>query len=72
MAISEPGTGAAVEITVAWELCWYQFLVDLEGDAQSVSLTAQGSELAELDGVLSAPNAVADERGQLTFAASAE
>ena len=36
-----------VELLVAWELCWYRFEADLEGDI--VHRRAQGYELTELE-----------------------
>ena len=39
-----------VEILVAWELCWYRFEADLDGEV--VRRRAQGYELSELDGEL--------------------
>ena len=43
-----PHDGVLVEILVAWELCWYRFEADLEGDI--VHRRGQGYELSELDG----------------------
>lgn len=42
-----------VRVTVAWELCWYQWAVEVAGmdrDRGAVSQLAKGGELAELDG----------------------
>jgi hypothetical protein len=39
-----------VEVLVAWELCWYRFDADLEGDI--VHKRSQGYELTELGGEL--------------------
>jgi hypothetical protein len=55
-----------VEILVAWELCWYRFEADLEGDI--VHRRAQGYELTELDGELAEANAAADPDGRLALA----
>ncbi len=55
-----------VEILVAWELCWYRFDADLEGDI--VHKRAQGYELTELDGELADANAAADPDGRLALA----
>jgi hypothetical protein len=55
-----------VEILVAWELCWYRFEADLEGDI--VHRRAQGYELTELDGDLVEANAAADPDGRLALA----
>jgi hypothetical protein len=55
-----------VEIVVAWELCWYRFEADLEGDI--VHKRAQGYELTELGGDLAEANAAADTDGRLALA----
>ena len=54
--LGEPQTGAAtsgesaaeVVLTVAWELSWYQFNVDLSDGREPVRLRARGHELSEL------------------------
>jgi hypothetical protein len=63
-------SGALVEIVVAWELCWYRYEVDLAEEPEAVQLLDQGDELAELGELAAAPNAVADERGELTLNAA--
>jgi hypothetical protein len=60
--------GSVVGITVAWELSWYRFEVDLADEAAGVRVIAQGTELGELDEPDRAPNATADERGELVLA----
>jgi hypothetical protein len=55
-----------VEILVAWELCWYRFDADLEGDI--VHKRGQGYELTELAGDLGDANAAADPDGRLALA----
>jgi hypothetical protein len=55
-----------VELLVAWELCWYRFEADLEGDI--VHRRAQGYELTELEGDLAEANAAADPDGRLALA----
>jgi hypothetical protein len=55
-----------VEILVAWELCWYRFEADLEGDI--VHRRAQGYELTELEDDLAEANAAADPDGRLALA----
>jgi hypothetical protein len=55
-----------VEVLVAWELCWYRFDADLEGDI--VHKHAQGYELTELGGELPEANAAADPDGRLALA----
>lgn len=44
------GSPSAVRITVAWELSWYQWGVDLGEEARPVFRIAQGNLLEELDG----------------------
>jgi hypothetical protein len=55
-----------VGILVAWELCWYRFDADLEGDI--VHKRAQGYELTEIGGELADANAAADPDGRLALA----
>ncbi len=43
------GSASTVRITVAWELTWYQWAVDVGGTERAVSELAKGSELAQLD-----------------------
>lgn len=58
-----------VNVVVAWELCWYRYEVDLAEDHQGVRVASQGDELDELDAEERVPNALCDERGQLTLGA---
>jgi len=39
---------SAVRITVAWELCWYRYEVDLSEETPLVRALAQGTELGQL------------------------
>ena len=55
-----------VEILIAWELCWYRFEADLDGEV--VRRRAQGYELSELGGPLRKANAAADPDGRLALA----
>ncbi len=59
--------GSVVGITVAWELSWYRYEVDLADEASGVRVIAQGTELSELDEADRAANAAADERGELAL-----
>ena len=61
--------GSVVGITVAWELSWYRYEVDLADEAAGVRVIAQGTELTELDEPDRTPNATADERGELALVA---
>jgi hypothetical protein len=62
--------GSVVVITVAWELSWYRFEVDLADEAAGVRVIAQGTELGELDELDRVPNGAADDRGELALAAA--
>ena len=55
-----------VEIVVAWELCWYRFEADLDGEV--VRRRAQGYELSDLADALGEPNAAAEPDGRLMLA----
>ncbi len=55
-----------VEIVVAWELCWYRFEADVDGEI--VRKRAQGYELTELESELGEANAAADPDGRLALA----
>ncbi len=61
--------GSIVTIVVGWELSWYRYEVDLGDEAAGVRVTAQGSELSELEPADQRPNAAADEHGQLHLVA---
>jgi hypothetical protein len=58
----EPG---AVRITVAWELTWYQWVVNVSGESAEVAQTGSGTEIAELDSSAQHWNAHATEEGRL-------
>ena len=47
-ATTSSASAAEVLLTVAWELSWYQFNVDLSDGRDPVRLRGQGQELAEL------------------------
>jgi hypothetical protein len=57
---------SVVGIVVAWELCWYRYAVDLEGEAEARTL-AQGTALEELAPEERVANGVIDERGALSL-----
>jgi hypothetical protein len=60
-----PEAPSEVSITVAWELSWYRYRVDL-GDADDpVTLVSKGQELEELDGSMREWNATALPDGKL-------
>jgi hypothetical protein len=57
---------AEVLVTVAWELSWYQFTVDLSDAREPVSHRAQGQELNELPEEARQWNVKADTEGILS------
>ncbi len=84
-AITSAASAAEVVLTVAWELSWYQFTVDLSDPREPVQVRAQGQELSELgddvrswnlevgaDGRLSPPAAHDEEGEPVSAGASAE
>jgi hypothetical protein len=64
-AVAREETPAVVTITVAWELSWYQWEVDLISEARPVRELARGDEVAELDEADRDWNAHAAEDGEL-------
>ncbi len=62
---SGAGGPSEVRITVAWELSWYQWGVDVNDPAKAVYAIANGSELRELDAAARQWNASATEGGRL-------
>jgi hypothetical protein len=60
---------SAVNIVLAWELCWYRYEVDLSDEVPSVRVAGQGYELDELSPEERHCNAVADDRGTLDLSA---
>ena len=54
-----------VEITVAWELSWYRYRIDLGDASDPVTLLDKGQEIEELDESQREWNASASENGQL-------
>jgi hypothetical protein len=64
-ALPRPEAPSEVEITVAWELSWYRYRIDL-GDANDpVTLLDKGQEIEELGESQREWNASATEDGQL-------
>ena len=64
-AVTRDEEPTEVRITVAWELSWYQFEVDLTSDARPVRELARGDEVSELDEADRDWNAHAAEDGEL-------
>ncbi len=63
------GSPSEMRVTVAWELCWYQWGVDLGDELRPVFQLERGDELAQLDGSARQWNAAAGEGGRLALGA---
>jgi len=61
------GSASAVRVTVAWELCWYQWGVDASVGEGRVSQIANGGEVDELDRSARHWNAAVEGDGHLTL-----
>jgi hypothetical protein len=61
------GSPSEVRITVAWELGWYQWGVDLGDEMRPVFQLGKGEELEQLDGSAREWNARAEEGGRLAL-----
>jgi hypothetical protein len=66
------GSPSEVRITVAWELCWYQWGVDLAEESRPAYPIGKGSEVEQLDRSAREWNATAAEGGQLGLGGSGE
>jgi hypothetical protein len=66
---SAAGSPSEVRVTVAWELCWYQWGVDLGDEMRAVFQLDKGSEIEQLDGSARQWNARAGEGGRLELGA---
>jgi hypothetical protein len=60
-------SGSKVAIVIAWELCWYRYLVDLADEDAGASVVGEGTELSELNGDDRPVNANAAEDGRLSL-----
>jgi hypothetical protein len=63
------GAPREMRITVAWELSWYQWGVDLDDEGRPVFELAKGRELDELDAAARQWNASAVEGGRIVVVA---
>jgi len=63
------GTVDEVRVTVAWELSWYQWGVDLGDEARPVYELKKGREIAELDAAARQWNASSIEGGRIVIVA---
>jgi hypothetical protein len=61
------GSPTEVRVTVAWELCWYQWGVDVADERRPVFEIAKGSEVEQLDRSARHWNAAVGEGAQLVF-----
>lgn len=65
------GAPDEVRITVAWELSWYQWGVDVADELRPVFELAKGSEIDQLDAAARQWNAAVGEDGRLRLASEA-
>lgn len=65
------GSPSAMRITVAWELSWYQWVVDLADERHPLHQLDKGREVDELDGSARQWNASAGPGGRLSLGAPA-
>ncbi len=65
------GTPSEVRITVAWELSWYQWGVDLSDELRPVFQLDKGYEISQLDAPARQWNASAIEGGRIVMVAPA-
>jgi hypothetical protein len=63
------GSPSEVRITVAWELGWYQWGIDLGDELRAVFQLGKGDEVEQLDGSARQWNARAEEGGRLALGA---
>lgn len=61
------GSSDQVRITVAWELCWYQWSVDLGDERLQVFEIAKGEDVEQLDRSARHWNARVGKGGRLLF-----
>ena len=64
-AVTTDEDPAIVRVTVAWELSWYQYEIDLTSETEAVRELGRGEELSQLAGEDQAWNAHAAEDGEL-------
>lgn len=60
-----------VTITVAWELSWYRYEVDLSDESAGALLIDRGHDQSELDGREQRDNVRTDDRGRLHLSGAA-
>lgn len=64
------GSPSEVRVTVAWDLGWYQWGIDLGDEGRAVFQLDKGDDMEQLDGSAREWNASVGEGGRLTFGAS--
>ena len=64
------GSPSTVRVTVAWELCWYQWGVDMGDEMRPVFQLGKGEEIEQLDGPAREWNARTEEGGRLALGAA--
>jgi hypothetical protein len=69
---SAAGSPSEVRVTVAWELTWYQWGVDLGDELRPVFQIDKGEELDQLDGPARQWNGNAGEGGRIALGRGAE
>ena len=65
------GSSGEVRITVAWELGWYQWGVDLGDELRAVFQLGKGEEIDQLDGPARQWNASVGDGGRLVLGVNA-
>ncbi len=63
------GAADEIRVTVAWDLSWYQWGVDLGDEALSVHELGKGGEIGELDAAARQWNAAVVEGGRIVIGA---
>lgn len=63
------GSPSEVRITVAWELCWYQWAVDVSEERRPVAEIAKGEDVEQLDRSARHWNASVGAGARLVFGA---
>lgn len=63
----DPTRPSLVYVTVAWELSWYRYEIDLADEDEPVRVANQGSELSELSPDELEPAAACDDSGLLVL-----
>jgi hypothetical protein len=71
-AATSTASAAEVVLTVAWELSWYQFNVDLSDSRDPVRLRGQGQELSELPADTQDWNCEMEPDGTIKLASAVE